>query len=159
MRRLFIALLAALATMAAMAQSEGRIYVEDFDIAPDSTATVEVLLTNVEATRGVQFKMTLPQGLEIEDMELTKYSRKMKMSLANNQKANNWMVAVYSMSLTVFPPDTAKAVMTLTLTAKPGFEGGDIIFNKSMGSNEDYITKYYDDSATKVLCREPEGTH
>ena len=142
-------LFASLAAITALAQSAGRIYIEDFEIAPDSTVTVNVMLTNVEATQGVQFRMIMPQGLEVEDMELTKYSRKMKMTLASNQKADTWMVAVYSMSLTAFQPDTA-ALLTLTLTARPGFEGGNITLNKSMGTDENFVTIHYDDSSTTV---------
>ena len=149
MRHIIITLLAALATTAALAQSNGRIYIENFVIAPDSTVTVQVMLENVETTHGCQFKMALPDGLTLEETELTKYSRKLKMSQANNLKNGQWIVAVYSMNNTSFPPDNA-AILTMTLTAQPAFEGGIITITKSMGSSEELTTIYYDDNSTTV---------
>ena len=149
MRHLIITLLAAFISMAAVAQSSGCIYIEDFEIAPDSTLTVPVMLTNAEATQGFQFQMLLPQGLVVEDMELTKYSRRMKMSLAKNEKNGKWIVAVYSLEQTSFPPDTAKVIL-MTLTALPEFEGGDITISKSQGSSLEYTSINYDDSSATV---------
>lgn len=149
MRHIIITLLAVLATTTALAQSHGRIYIEDFVVAPDSTITVPVMLENAETTQGLQFKMVLPNGLELEDIELTKYSRRLKMNIAKNLKDDRWIVAVYSMDQTVYPPDTA-AVLSLTMTALPEFEGGNITIMKSQGSSQEYTTINYDDSSTTV---------
>lgn len=149
MRHLMTTLLAALAATTALAQTGGRIYIEDFEIAPDSTIAVPVMLANAEATQGLQFNMYLPDGLTLEEIELTKYSRRLKMNAVDNRKDDKWIVAVYSMSQTSFPPDTA-AVLTLTLTARPEFQGGNIIIKKSQGSSLDFSTIYYDDSSTTV---------
>ena len=151
MKHLMITLLAAIATVAAMAQSSGRIFIEDFSIAPDSTVTVPVMLTNAEPTQGIQFKMSLPQGLMLEEMELTKYSRRQKMDVAKSHKNGTWIVTVYSMSLNAYPPDTA-AVLMLTLTAEPEFEGGEIAIWSSKGSSEEFTTINYDDSAATVTA-------
>ena len=144
-----ITIVAVLATMSALAQGNGRIYIEDFEIAPDSTITVQVMLENVEPTQGCQFKMTLPDGLTLEEIELTKYSRKLKMSQANNLKNGKWIVAVYSMNQTAYPPDNA-AILAITLTALPAFEGGTITISKSQGSSQEFTTINYDDSSTTV---------
>lgn len=149
-------LLAALAALTAVAQSNGRIYIDDFDIAADSTAIVQVMLANPDPTLGLQFKMTVPDGLRVDEMELTKYSDRLKMNLANKLKGSTWSVAVYSMSLMPYPSDTA-AVMTLKLTALPGFAGGDISIYRSQGSTEDFTTIHYDDSRAAVTLRP--GTH
>lgn len=149
MKHVIMALLAALAAMTALAQTGGCIYIEDFEIAPDSTVAVPVMLTNAAATQGLQFNLYLPDGLVLEEIEPTKYSRKLKMDVADNRKDDRWIVAVYSMSQTAFPPDTA-AVLTITLTAKPDFEGGNITIVKSKGSSLDFTTVNYDDSTTTV---------
>lgn len=149
MRHLIITLLVTFITVTALAQTGGCIYIEDFEIAPDSTIAVPVMLTNAEATQGLQFNMYLPDGLILEEIELTKYSRRLKMNVVDNRKDDRWIVAVYSMSQTTFPPDTA-AVLTLTLTASPDFQGGDITIKKSQGSSLDFSTIYYDDSSTTV---------
>ena len=144
----FAAICALLMAFTALAQGN-RVIIEDFEIAPDSTLTVPVMLTNAEATQGFQFQMLLPQGLVVEDMELTKYSRRMKMSLAKNEKNGKWIVAVYSLEQTAFPPDTAKVIL-MTLTALPEFEGGDITISKSQGSSLEDTSINYDDSSATV---------
>lgn len=149
MRHIIITILAVLAAISVQAQSNGCIYIEDFEIAPDSTITVPVMLTNAEASQGLQFKMHLPDGLILEEIELSKYSRRLKMNVASNMKDDKWIVAVYSMSQNAFPPDTAE-VLKMTLTAQPEFEGGIINIFKSMGSNMDFISIDYDDSSTTV---------
>ncbi|MBQ6166054.1 MAG: hypothetical protein IJK41_01265 [Muribaculaceae bacterium] len=153
MKRFFIALLTVAATVTALAQGNGRIYIEDFEITPDSTVMVQVMLENSEPTQGFQFNMNLPEGLTLEEIELTKYSRKMKMNQANKLKNGSWIVAVYSMEQTAYPPDTA-AVLTLTMTALPDFEGGNINIDKCQGSSLEYTTINYDNSYA-VVTRKP----
>lgn len=149
MRHIIITLLASIAAMTALAQSNGCIYIEDFEIAPDSTIAVPVMLTNAESTQGLQFKMILPDGLVLEDIELTKYSRRFKMNVAKNMKNDKWIVAVYTMEQSAFPPDTA-AILSMTLTALHEFEGGNITITKSQGSSQEFTTINYDDSSTTV---------
>ena len=71
------------------------------------------------------------------------------MSLAKNEKNGKWIVAVYSLEQTSFPPDTAKVIL-MTLTALPEFEGGDITISKSQGSSLEYTSINYDDSSATV---------
>ena len=151
MRHLIMTILSICVAMTAFAQGNGSIYIEDFEVAPDSTVTVQVMLTNAVPTHGLQFKMTLPDGLILEEAELSKYSRRLKMNLAKNRNDDNWIVAVYSMDQTTYPPDTAP-VLTLTLTAEPEFAGGNIIIKKSQGTDDEFTTIYYNDSTTTVTC-------
>lgn len=141
--------MAAFAAIAAMAQSSGRFFIEDFEIAPDSTVTVTVMLTNNEPTQGFQFNMTLPPGLNADNIELTKYSRKLKMNVSSNLKDNTLIVAVYPMSHSLYSPDTA-GVLTMEMTASPQFNGGDITIWRGQGSSEDFKTINYDESSTTV---------
>ena len=73
------------------------------------------------------------------------------MDVAKSHKNGTWIVAVYSMSLNAYPPDTA-AVLMLTLTAEPEFEGGEIAIWSSKGSSEEFTTINYDDSAATVTA-------
>ena len=66
--------------LCAMAQNN-RIYIEDFEIDPDSTVTVSVILANESPTRGVQFNMTLPPGLILKSSKVTAYSSEYFMSM------------------------------------------------------------------------------
>lgn len=145
-------LLTAFVALMGAAQGGGRIFIENFDIAPDSTVTVQVMLDNPEPTLGLQFKMTMPEGLTVDELELTKYSKKLKMNLADRLNGDTWIIAVYSMALDQYPPNTA-AVLTMTVTASPEFEGGDIAIYRSQGSTEDFVTIKYDDTHTAVLRR------
>ena len=149
MRRLLTTLMVAFAAMTALAQGSGRIYIEDFEIARDSTVTVTVMLTNNEPTQGLQFNMRLPQGLEVDEVLLTKYSRKLKMNVSSNLKGDTMIVAVYPMAHTFFAPDTA-GVLTMEVTATPQFEGGNITFWKSQGSSEQFTSIFFDDSSATV---------
>ena len=58
MRHFVTTLLAVCVAVCAMAQAN-RVYIEDFEICPDSVVTVPVMLANVDETRGVQFPGTL----------------------------------------------------------------------------------------------------
>lgn len=135
--------------MTALAQSYGSLYIEDFEIAPGSTIDVPVMLANTVATQGLQFYMYLPDGLTLEELELTKYSRRLKMNVADNRKNDKWIVALYSMSQTGFPPDTA-AVLNMKLTAQPDFAGGKITITKTLGSSIEYTSIHFDDSSATV---------
>ncbi len=145
-----ITLLAALAAVAAVAQSRGCVYIENLELVPDSTVTVPVMLACLEPTQGLQFKMSLPDGLILEEMELTKRSRRLDMNLAKKHKGDTWNVAVYTMSMASFPPDTT-AVIHATLRALPQFQGGEIHIWKCQGCSQDFTTINYDDSYTTVM--------
>ena len=57
---------ALLVALDAVSQSN-RIYVEPFEICPDSIVAVPVMLANESPTRGLEFNMTLPEGLVVDD--------------------------------------------------------------------------------------------
>ena len=89
--------MAVLATLTAAAQGN-RIYIEDFEIDRDSTKTVQVMLANVDPTRGIQFNLTLPAGLMFEDYEETAYSRRYTMSLTSRfvPEYNGYLIFLYT---------------------------------------------------------------
>jgi len=150
MRHYLLTIMALLAAMCAMAQSN-RIYIEDFEIDPDSTRVVPVMLANTDPTRGLQFSMTLPAGLRLMDYKATAYARDYEMNLTMNYNANDssYLMFMYPSAPICFPPDT-RAVVNVTLEAAPNFKGGEIAIWKCRGSTIDNMTIYLDGDTTLV---------
>lgn len=131
-----------------------RIYMEDVEITPDSSLTVPLMLTNVDETRGVQFNMVLPQGLQLVDQDLTDYSYDIGMKLTTRHLAeqNTWIVIVHSMEKAYFPAGNATAIMEFCFKAAKDFKGGKIILNNMRGSTFDNRSiKVNDDSTTVTV--------
>ena len=149
MRYWIMTFVLALVSLFAAAQSN-RVYIEDFEIVPGTTIKVPVLLTNVDPTRGVQFQVTEPDGLQIEDFELSKYSKAHKMNQFGNLRGQVWVMGMYPSGEVCFEPDTAAVIMMLEITAAPDFKGGDIILWKQRGSTMDSETIYFEDHTTRV---------
>ena len=144
-------LMAVLVAVSAMAQSRNRIYIEDFEIDLDSTLVVPVMLANQDESRGLQFNITLPDGLRMIDRETTDYAQRYNMSLSCNysQNTGSYLVIMYPTPPTCFPPDTM-AVMTITFKALPNFKGGLMPVWKCRGSTMDNETIFMDNDTTKV---------
>jgi len=134
MRNLVTALLAALVAVTAMAQTN-RVYIEDFSIEPDSTVVVPVFFANVVPSRGLQFNLSLPEGLTLTKSRLTQYSKEYAMILTcrYSNRDQCYGVFIYPSGAICFDPDTA-AVMELWLTAQPDFSGGEISLWNCYGS-------------------------
>ena len=133
-----------------------RIYVEDFEIEPGEYGCMPVLLTNVDPSRGLQFNITLPIGLELEESELTPYARGKKMFLSSNfsPKDGCYTVFIYPMGTICFPADTTAAVMTMTLKARETFKGGTISAWKCRGATADNKTIYMEGDTARVTVPE-----
>lgn len=150
MRHYLLTMMALLAALTAAGQS-GRIYIEDFEIDLDSTKTVPVILANIDPTRGVQFNLTLPDGLSLEGYEETAYSLGYDMALTSRfvPDYNGYLVFLYPSRPICFPPDTA-AVINLTFTASSNFKGGDLTLWQCRGSTLENTTLYLDGDTTQV---------
>ena len=120
MRRYMMVMVAVLLALAAVAQQRNRIYIENFEIYPDSSLTVPVMLANMDSTRGIQFNITLPFGLRISECELTPYAKEYDMHIFENNNAGVLTIGMYPFSRVCFPPDTV-AVMTINFDAKDRF--------------------------------------
>ena len=148
--RYFLLMILALLTLPSMAQSN-RIYIEDFELGPDSTVTVPVMLANEEPTRGIQFNMTLPQGLTLKNAKKTDYSKEYDMTLTCrfNAAEGCYMVFVYPMTAVCYDPGTT-AVISMKFTAEGDFKGGNINLWKCRGSTMDNHSFVIDDATTIV---------
>ena len=126
------------------------ISIEDFEISPDSVVTMPVILTNSDPTRGLQFNMTLPAGLVVVDKALTDYSSEQyHMSMFARLNKGVWVMGLYPSGVICFPPDTA-AIMTITFKAEAGFDGGEIILWRQLGSTIDNKSIVFDNDTTIV---------
>lgn len=154
MKPLLTILLALFMAMTAVAQAN-RIYIEDFEIYPDSVATVGVLLSSTDETRGMQFNMTLPQGLRVADYELSEMAEDMGMylTLSGDKQNRNYTVVIIPHSIVCFEPGQF-SVMTLTIAASREFKGGEIEFWKVRGSTMENKSIVMDDAMTRVSVPE-----
>lgn len=148
MRRFMMIILAAVFTLAAVAQ-RNRIYIEDFEIYPDSTITVPVMLANMDSTRGIQFNITLPSGLKILECNLTPYADEYDMFLFQNSTVSGTTIGMYPLSRVCFPPDTM-AVLMIEFKAKSDFAGGEIVLWKCRGSTMENTTIIIGNDTTMV---------
>ena len=80
-RHNLLLMLCALLAISAVAQQGNRIYIEDFEIEPGKTVSVPLMLSNQDPTRGMQFNISLPNGLRMIDQELTAYSEEYNMNM------------------------------------------------------------------------------
>lgn len=152
MKRLItLALISVLLPLAMSAQGN-CIYIEDFEIEPGATDSVLVLLSNVDPTRGLQFNISMPQGLEIDECELTDYSQRNKMYLSFNdsKKDNSHVVFIYPMGLICYPAENSAAVMCLKIKAHKRFKGGEIVTWKCCGATMENETIAMDGRITRV---------
>lgn len=154
MKQCLMTIVLVMTALGAMANSN-RVYIDHFEVYPDSTITVPIMLSNTDETRGVQFYMTLPQGLKIKKSALTDHSKDYDMHLSVNysKEAKCYTVFIYPMNRICLPPDT-KAIMTIKLAASSEFKGGDVVFFNVCGSTIDNVLIHMDGSSTSVSVPE-----
>lgn len=152
MKRLMTLALMALLLALTLSAQGNRVYIEDFEIEPGATDSVLVLLSNVDPSRGLQFNLSLPQGLEICEYDLTDYSRRSKMHLLCevSTKDSCYVAFIYPMGLICYPADDAAAVMYLKVKASKGFKGGNIVTWKCCGATMENTTINMDGASTRV---------
>ena len=151
MRRYLIILMAALA-FNAMAQNN-RIYIKDFEIIPDSSVLVPVILANQDTTCGFQFNMTLPDGLEVEKVSMTDRIRDLGMKLEYHERNGSSVVMIYSMQLAYCVPDTIE-VLTIKFKADADFKGGEVTLWKCRGARTDNTGLILSDATTRASVPE-----
>lgn len=149
-----MAVLAVLLSLPLMGQ-ENRIYIEGFEVEPDSTITVPVMVCNADSTRGLQFNISLPDGLSFDNCVVSAYSRRNEMTIScQYDKAHHYyLVLIYPLGRISFPAGVAD-VAQLTLTAQSGFKGGDIVIWKCFGSTVDNKAIAFDGETATVTVPE-----
>ena len=104
-----------------MSAQGNRVYIEDFEIEPGATDSVLVLLSNVDPSRGLQFNLSLPQGLEICEYDLTDYSRRSKMHLMfeESTKDSCHVAFIYPMGPVAVPLSWAAGIGSMVTVLLP----------------------------------------
>ena len=136
----------------AMAQNN-RIYIKDFEIIPDSSVLVPVILANQDTTCGFKFNMTLPDGLEVEKVSMTDRIRDLGMKLEYHERNGSSVVMIYSMQLAYCVPDTIE-VLTIKFKADADFKGGEVSLWKCRGARTDNTGLILSDATTRVSVPE-----
>lgn len=150
MKNGLISLLLMLLAMSAASQHNG-IFIENFEIEPGSSMTVPVLLCGSEATRGLQFNMTLPLGMTMQTYELDEtVSEQYKLRSYERCNAGVWTIGLYPFGRMCLPTDTTLVIMRMTLEAAPDFAGGEIYFWKQIGAHMDNSKIVFSDDTTAV---------
>ena len=154
MKRYLAICLAVCAALFAAAQNS-RVYMDDFEVAPGSSVTVPIILANQDTTRGVQFSVSLPQGLQCAELNLSQFAERKKFLLNYNVKGNTCKVMVFQVGIANFTPGEI-TVADITLEADDSFKGGNITFKKCRGSTMDNKSILMDGS-TAVVTVPKEG--
>jgi len=151
MRNFMLLVMTVALALGAGAQTS-RIYIEDFEIQPGTMDTVTVKLAAVQPSRGLQFNITLPSGLDVWDCEVTDLSAQYHMvgSCDYNSKNNCYSAFIYPTGQYCYPTDTVVEVLYLIMEADPSFSGGDLITWKCRGSTMDNTTIVMDGDTTHV---------
>ena len=148
MKHYIMLLLALLVALNAMGQ-RNKVFIADFEVSPDSTVTVPVILANQDTTYGVQFNVYPPDGLKVKSVKTTPYSDKLGMDATSSKREGARVVLLYSMSMKSYPPDSA-AVAEVTFRATPQFRGGNVVIKRVYGSRSDNSSLTMDGCTTHV---------
>lgn len=114
-----------------------RLFMDDFEIEPDSLKTMSLILASEIPTRGFQFTLILPQGIYLDDCAVTDYSKEYKMGISCNFiDPSHYLLFVFPSIRVCYPPDTV-AVALFTFGAASDFKGGDILIDECSCSTID----------------------
>ena len=86
-------MLLAMGCIAAFAQGTNKLYIEDFDIAPGETKTLDIILDNEDPVSSLQFDILFPKGLTYVEGSLEKVTSRITRSshsiMAVSQTSDN----------------------------------------------------------------------
>lgn len=153
MKKLFNIVLLAMSCITAFAQvveSNNKVYIKDFTIAPGKEKTLEIILDNPDApVSSLQFDISFPHptnpnygGLELVEGSLAKVSDRISNSshsiLIGQQDVNTYRVGVLSTSSTMGNSAIAGkngAILTLKVRAAINYKGGNISISEVVASD------------------------
>lgn len=149
MKQYLVAILAVLAVLPIAGQAN-RLFMEDFELEPDSMITVPLVLANESPSRGLQFTLTLPQGIYLEEGLVTSYSQQYRMSISTNDLGDNsFLIFVFPSIRVCYPPDTAE-IVKFTFSAVSDFRGGQIFITECLGSTIENVAFPMDGDTVSV---------
>ena len=106
------------------AEVDNYLIVEDKQIFPDSSDTIEISLVNDDIVKGLQFDFSLPEGISLNANDISATSRLNGFILsAQEVSTNTFRVLVFSLSGASIDTGTG-AIITLPITVGSGITDG-----------------------------------
>ncbi|MCI6830081.1 MAG: dockerin type I domain-containing protein [Prevotella sp.] len=137
-------MLLAMGCIAAFAQGTNKLYIEDFDIAPGETKTLDIILDNEDPVSSIQFDITFPSGLTYVEGSLAmvdeRFGRSSHRPMAVKQNADE---DVYRMGIISTSSSMSNSsvkgnegvLLRLQVTAANDYKGSSIMISNIIGSN------------------------
>ena len=135
-------MLLAMGCIAAFAQGNNKLYIEDFDIAPGQTKTLDIILENEDPVSSLQFDITFPTGLSYVEGSLEKVTSRITRTshsiLAVKQEESVYRMGILSTS-SEMANSAVKfnegALLRIKVKAGIDYKGSSIKITKIIGSN------------------------
>ena len=135
-------MLLAMGCIAAFAQGNNKLYIEDFDIAPGDTKTLDIILENEDPVSSLQFDITFPTGLSYVEESLERVTSRITRtshSIVAAEQGEN----VYRMGILSTSSETANsavklkegALLRIKVKADIDYKGSSIKITQIIGSN------------------------
>lgn len=116
--------------------------IEDFDIAPGQSKTLEVLLDNEDPVSSLQFDICFPEGLTYDENSIAKVTSRVTRSshslMMVQQADGNYRAGLLSTSSSTLNSaikGNTGAILTLKVTAASDYKGGEIEITNIIGSD------------------------
>ena len=135
-------MLLAMGCIAAFAQGNNKLYIEDFDIAPGQTKTLDIILENEDPVSSLQFDITFPTGLSYVEGSLEKVTSRITRTshsiLAVKQEESVYRMGILSTS-SEMANSAVKfnegALLRIKVKADIDYKGSSIKITDIIGSN------------------------
>ena len=135
-------MLLAMGCIAAFAQGNNKLYIEDFDIAPGETKTLDIILENEDPVSSLQFDITFPTGLSYVENSLERVTSRITRTSHSIVDAKQ-KESVYRMGILSTSSEMANsavklnegALLRIKVKAAIDYKGSSIKITKIIGSN------------------------
>ena len=135
-------MLLAVGCIAAFAQGNNKLYIEDFDIAPGQTKTLDIILENEDPVSSLQFDITFPTGLSYVENSLEKVTSRITRTshsiLAVKQEESVYRMGILSTSSEMANSAVKLkegALLRIQVKAAIDYKGSSIKITRIFGSN------------------------
>ena len=135
-------MLLAVGCIAAFAQGNNKLYIEDFDIAPGETKTLYIILENEDPVSSLQFDITFPTGLSYVENTLERVTSRITRTshsiVAAKQGENVYRMGILSTSSEMANSSVKGnngTLLRIKVTADNDYKGSFIYMDGIIGSN------------------------
>ena len=135
-------MLLAVGCIAAFAQGNNKLYIEDFDIAPGETKTLDIILENEDPVSSLQFDITFPTGLSYVENSLERVTSRITRTshsiVAAKQGENVYRMGILSTSSEMANSAVKLkegALLRIKVKADIDYKGSSIKITDIIGSN------------------------